>query len=74
MALPASYLEMWEKLSDSNKAQANQFIEFLFDRQCREKSAAQKKVIQPIHPGVFKGKIKMLDHFDDPVPGFEEYM
>ena len=73
MAMPASYLKMWEQLDDSNRTQANEFIEFLFMKQCREKGQPREDAVQPIHFGALKGKIKMLDHFDDPLPGFEEY-
>lgn len=70
MSLPASCLEMWEQLNDANQTQVNQFSEFLLYQQRLEKGQLQRKNIQPIHLGALKGKIRMLDHFDDPLPGF----
>ncbi len=70
MAMPAWIPESWAKLNDANKKQAEDFIQFLLLKQ-KEETLPGKEGF-PF--GILRGKIKISDDFDDPLPEFEEYM
>ena len=72
MAMPETYLEKWAQLNQDNQQQIGHFIDFLLAQQHRE--ALPGKARQPLNYGVFRGKIKVPDGFDDPMPEFKEYM
>jgi hypothetical protein len=53
------------------QAEVADFIDFLSQKELKKKSdPPRRKMI----PGLAKGKIRMKKNFDDPIPGFEEYM
>lgn len=57
------------------QAEVADFIDFLSQRE-KEKveKEPQKEERKPVRFGLAKGLIKMKKNFDDPIPGFEEYM
>ena len=69
MAMPAWVPETWAKLNEENQKQAGDFLQFLLSRQNEEQQPKQEFPF-----GILKGKIKVADNFDDPLPEFEEYM
>ncbi len=54
-------------LPDSLKQEAADFISFL-------KQKVQPKDNKKRQLGLAKGKIVIKENFDDPIPGFEEYL
>ena len=70
MAMPAWVPEAWAELSVDQQRQAGDFIQFLLSQQKKEEQNNPK----PFRFGTMKGQIEIFDNFDDPLPGFEEYM
>ena len=70
MAMPAWMPEAWSKLSADNQKKAENIIQFLLAQLGDEQPAKKTK----LQFDVLKGKIKIADNFDDPLPEFEEYM
>ena len=72
MAMPAWIPEAWSKLSEEQQKEAGDFLRLLLD------SSKDKNLRNPDHRGfpfgILKGKIRVADNFDDPLPGLEEYM
>ena len=69
MAMPAWVPETWAKLSEENQKQAGDFLQFLLTQQEKEKKPKNEELFD-----LLKGQIEIYDNFDDPLPGFEEYM
>ena len=69
MAMPAWVPEAWAKLSEENKKQAGDFVQFLLTQQEKEKKPNNEALFD-----ILKGQIEVYDNFDDPLPGFEEYI
>lgn len=70
MAMPAWMPEAWSKLSADNQKKAENIIQVLLAQLGDEQPAKKTK----LQFDVLKGKIKIADNFDDPLPEFEEYM
>lgn len=60
-------LSKYQMLSPELQKQLDLFLEQLLEKS--EKSLSQRSGF-----GVWKGKIRMKDDFDDPIPGFETYL
>ena len=71
MAMPAWMPEEWAKLSEDDQKSVSDFMKFLLSR--REAREAGESV-KPLNYGVFKGKIRVPENFDDPLPEFANYM
>ena len=73
MAMPETVMRDWAVLNREDQEQAAQFISLLaFRRQHEDTSRASHK--SRVQFDVWKGQIEVFDNFDDPLPGFEEYM
>lgn len=68
MAMPAWVPEAWAQLSEENQKQAGDYLKLLLSRQ------EEPKPKKPFPFGIMKGQIHIADNFDDPLPGFEEYV
>lgn len=64
MAMPAWMSEEWAKLSEDDQILVGDFMQFLLSRQ---RDAEQKEKPRPLNYGVFKGKIRVPENFDDPL-------
>ena len=63
MAMPAWMPEAWAQLSEDDQKSVSDFVHFLLDR---EKAVQREgKSIKPLQYGVFKGKIKVPEGFDE---------
>jgi hypothetical protein len=58
------------------QAEVADFIDFLSQKQLvgQDSKSVEENARRPIRFGLAKGKIRMKKNFDDPIPGFEEYM
>ena len=73
MAMPETVMRDWAVLNREDQEQAAQFISLLaFRRQHEDASRASHK--SRVQFDIWKGQIEVFDNFDDPLPGFEEYM
>ncbi len=72
MAIPAWMPEAWAQLNEADQKSVSDFMSFLLDR----KALTQEKTgsLKPLNYGVFKGRIKVPENCDDPLPEFAEYM
>jgi len=72
MAMPAWMPEAWAQLNEEDQKSVSDFMSFLLNRKkpTQEKAASLK----PLNYGVFKGRIRVPENFDDPLPEFAEYM
>lgn len=66
-----SLIEKIKQLPPHYQQEVEDFVDFI-----REKKLLQNNIVNDRSQlfGVFKGKIKMLEGFDDPIEGMEEYM
>ena len=71
MAMPAWMPEEWAKLSEDDQKSVSDFMLFLLARREAPRSDGQ---VKPLNYGVFKGKIRVPENFDDPLPEFSDYM
>lgn len=72
MAMPAWMPEAWAQLSEDEQKSVSDFMDFLLSR--KRTVEGDSSSIKPLHYGVFKGKIKVPENFDDPMPEFADYM
>ena len=72
MAMPAWLPEAWAQLNEDDQKSVSDFMSFLMNR----KAPAQEKTVslKPLNYGVFKGRIKVPENFDDPLPENVETM
>ena len=73
MAMPETVIRDWAVLNREDQEQAAQFISLLAFRRQHE-NASQEPRKSRVQFDVWKGQIEVFDNFDDPLPGFEEYM
>lgn len=66
--MPVNIPKIWSQLNGTNQKHALTYMEFLYHQQ--QESEAKPK---PLPYGILKGKLKMSEDFDDPMPEFEEY-
>ena len=71
MAMPAWIPEAWGALSADDQKSVSDYMQFLLSRQ---KTEGREEKPKPLNYGVFKGKIRVPDSFDDPLPEFADYM
>ena len=71
MAMPAWMPEEWAKLSEDDQKSVSDFMKYLLSKADAPGTDAP---IKPLNYGVFKGKIRVPENFDDPLPEFEDYM
>ena len=73
MSTQDQYIQL-SSLPEDIRKQAVEFIEFLLQRRKQEKEVPPKPDtnLRPI--GMFKGKIRMSDDFDEPLEDFKDYM
>jgi hypothetical protein len=64
-------IEKIRKLPPDYKEEVNNFIDFILEKKLNKQSGLKDR--SGIF-GAFRGKIKMLSGFDDPIEGMEEYM
>ena len=73
--MPAWIPEAWNRLSIDNQKKAESIIHVLLSELS---DSTPMEAVKPkktnIQYDVLKGKIKIADNFDDPLPEFEEYM
>jgi len=74
MAMPAWVPEAWGRLNAENQRQAGNFLHFLLSQQEEKAGEMTKSRKSRVQYDVMKGRIKIFDNFDDPLPEFEEYM
>ena len=80
MAMPAWMPEAWNRLSTENQKKAENIIQVLLNQLSDEQTMAhvQPEESKPkktrVQFDVLKGRIRIADNFDDPLPEFEEYM
>ena len=72
MAMPAWIPEAWAELSQDDQKSVSDFMKFLLSRE--KPAEAGDAAVKPLSYGVFKGKIKVPENFDDPMPEFSDYM
>lgn len=66
-----SLIEKIKKVPPAYQQEIADFVDFLIEKKIKEPS---KKPDRSALLGIFKGKIKVLDNFDDPIEGLEDYM
>ena len=70
MAMPESMLRNWELLTEQNRAQIQNFVDFLLAQQQGEKRKNPRRKL-----GVLEHRFRGIsEDFDAPLPEFEEYM
>lgn len=72
MAIPETVLRDWETLNHEDQNQAAQFISLLAWRRRQEQVQREPRKTR-VQFDVWKGQIELLDNFDDPLPGLEDY-
>ena len=72
MAIPEAVLRDWEILNREDQDQAAQYISLLAYRRRHERAQCEQGKPH-IQFDVWKGQIELLDNFDDPLPGLEDY-
>ena len=72
MAMPAWMPEAWAQLNEEDQKSVSDFMSFLLNR--KKPAQEEATLLKPVNYGVFKGRIKVPENFDDPLPEFEEYM
>ena len=73
MVMPETVLQDWAVLNQEDQAQAAQYISLLAYRRKHENDAKQPRSTH-VQFDVWKGQIEVLDNFDDPLPGLEDYI
>ena len=73
MASPEAMLKDWEVLDREDQEQAAQFISLLAYRRRHEQAQREPRKTH-VQFDVWKGQIELLDNFDDPLPGLEDYV
>ena len=70
--MPAWMPEAWAQLNEDDQKSVGDSMSFPLNR----KAPAQEKAasLKPLNYGVFKGRIKVPESFDDPLPEFAQYM
>lgn len=66
--------DFWARLNADNQKQAGNFLQFLLSQQEAQAAEDVKSKKSKVQYDVLKGKIRVYDNFDDPLPEFEEYM
>ena len=72
VAMPAWVPDAWAQLSEDDQKSVSDFMKFLLSREKPAEGA--ESPVAPLEYGVFKGKIKVPEHFDDALPEFSDYM
>lgn len=57
------------RLSGEKQQEVSDFVEFLFEKENKLLTKPETKRVA----GLLQGKIQILDGFDDPIEGMEEY-
>lgn len=73
MEMPASLEQKWNQLNDTNRRQANCFIDFLLEQQRRNgpTQGGRSRIV----PGIWKSEpFYIAEDFDEPLEDFKEYM
>ncbi len=69
-----SGMELMEKIKQiplKYQEEVEDFINFLLEKKINKpQSSTDRSALL----GIFRGKLKMADNFDDPIEGMEEYM
>ena len=72
MVIPETVLKDWEILNHEDQDQAAQFISLLAWRR-RQEQVQKKPRKTRLQFDVWEGQIELMDNFDDPLPGLEDY-
>ena len=60
--------QIWNQLNGTNQKHALTYMEFLYHQQQESETTPRQLPF-----GILKGKLRMTEDFDDPLPEFEEY-
>lgn len=72
MTMPAWMPEAWAQLGGEAQKSVGDFVNFLLSR--KKSVEGEEVTLKPLQYGAFKGKIKVPENFDDPLPEFMDYM
>lgn len=64
-------MEKIKQIPSSYQQEVADFVDFLLEKKTKKPS---KKIDRSAILGIFKGKIKILGNFDDPIDDMEDYI